>query len=76
MQSYVLPCSISLLSNEVWDRFNRVEYKLNPVVTQQIVGIDIMPIKIEGSISFPVAIGKATFDHDFIVANEITAEAI
>jgi len=35
-----------------------------------------MPIKIEDSISVPVAIGKATFDHDFIVANEITAEAI
>ena len=55
---------------------NRTEDKLKPVVTQRIVGVDGIPIKIEGSISVPVVIGKATFDHDFIVANEITAEAI
>ena len=91
VQSYVLTCSIdntpvsflvdtgagvSLLSKEVWDRLNRAEDKLKPVVTQRIVGVDGIPIKIEGSILVPVAIGKATFEHDFIVANEITAEAI
>ena len=40
------------------------------------MGVDGIPIKIERSISVPVAIGKATFDHNFIVANEITAEVI
>lgn len=38
--------------------------------------VDGKPIRIEGSASVPVAIGKATFNHEFIVANEITAEAI
>lgn len=67
---------VSLLSKDVWDRLNRSEGTLKPVVTQQIVGVDGIPIRIEGSASVPVAIGKATFNHEFIVANEITAEAI
>ena len=49
---------------------------LKPVVTQRIVGVDGIPVRIEGSVSVPVTIGKATFNHEFIVANEITAEAI
>ena len=69
---------VSLLGKEVWGRLNRTEEMLRPVVSQRIVGVDGIPIKIEGSVSVPVqvTIGNATFNHDFIVANEITAEAI
>ena len=59
VQSYVLPCSIdntpvsflvdtgtgvSLLSEEVWDRLNQTETTLKPIVTQQNVGVDGIPI--------------------------------
>ena len=91
VQSYLLSCSVdrtpvsflidtgagvSLLSKEVWGRLNQTEEMLRPVVSQRIVGVDGIPIKIEGSVSVPVTIGNATFNHDFIVANEITTEAI
>lgn len=91
VQSYLLSCSVdrtpvsflidtgagvSLLSKEVWGRLNRTEEMLRPVVSQRIVRVDGIPIKIEGSVSVPVTIGNATFNHDFIVANEITTEAI
>ena len=89
--SYVLSCNIyntpvsflvdmgvevSLLNKEMWDKLRQAEDMLNPVVTQQIVGVNGMPIRIEGSVSVPVTIGKATFNHGFIVATEITAETI
>ena len=67
---------VSLLNKEVWDKLRQAEDMLKPVVTQRIVGVDGIPIRIEGSVSVPVTIGKATFNHEFIVANGITAEAI
>jgi len=67
---------VSLLSKEVWDRLKRTEEMLRPVVSQRIVGVDGIPIKIEGSVSIPVTIGNVTFNHNVIVANEITAKAI
>jgi len=91
VSSYVLSCNIyntpvsflidtgtgvSLLNKEVWDKLNQTKDALKPVVTQRIMGVDGIPNRIEGSVSVPVTIGKATVTHDFIVANEITAEAI
>ena len=91
VSSYVLSCNIyntpvsflvdmgagvSLLNKEVWDKLRQAEDTLKPVVTQRIVGVDGIPIRIEGSVSVPFTIGKATFNHEFIVVNEITAEAI
>lgn len=35
-----------------------------------------MPIKIEGTVSVPITIGGVTLQHNFIVAKQITAEAI
>ena len=67
---------VSLLNKEVWDKLRQAEDMLKPVVTQRIVGVDGIPIRIEGSVSVPVTIRKTTFNHEFIVANEITAEAI
>ena len=89
VSSYVLSCNIyntpvsflvdtgagiSLLNKEVWDKLRKAEDMLKPVVTQRIVGVDGILIIIERSVSVPVNIGKATFNHEFIVANEITAE--
>ena len=67
---------VSLPSKEVLGRLNQTEEMLRPVVSQRIVGVDGIPNKIEGSVPVPVTIGNATFNHDFIVANEITAEAM
>jgi len=55
---------VSLLSKEVWDSLSWTNDKLKPVVMQWIVGVDGIPIEMDGSISVPVAIGKATFEHD------------
>ena len=91
VSSYLLSCNIyntpvsflvdtgagvSLLNKEVWDKLRWPEDTLNPVVTQRIVGVDGIPIRVEGRVSVLVTIGKSTFNHDFIVANEVTAEAI
>ena len=45
-------------------------------VTHRLVGVDGVPIKVEGIVSAPITIGKVTLQHDFKVAEQITAEAI
>jgi len=65
VSSYVLSCNIyntpvsflvdtgagvSLLNKEVWDKLEQTDDVLNPVVTQRIVGVDGIPIRIEGCI--------------------------
>ena len=68
---------MSLLNKEVWDKLEQTDDVLNPVVTQRIVGVDGIPIKMKGSVSLPITmLGKRPFNHDFIVAYGITAEAI
>ena len=46
------------------------------MVTHRLVGVDGVPIKVEGMVSVPITIGKVTLQHDFMVAEQITAEAI
>ena len=46
------------------------------MVTHRLVGVDGVPIKVEGIVSAPITIGEVTLQHDFIVAEQITAEAI
>ena len=45
-------------------------------VTHRLVGVDGVPIKVEGIVSAPITIGKVTLQHDFKMAEQITAEAI
>ena len=91
MSSYLLSCRIynspvsflidtgvgvSLLSNLTWDKIKPTEEGLNPIATNRLVGVDGVPIKVDGTVSVPITIGKVTLQHDFIVAEQITAEAI
>ena len=46
------------------------------MVTHRLVGVDGVPIKVEGIVSVPITIGKVILQHDFIVAEQITTEAI
>ena len=91
VSSYSLSCSIygspvsflvdtgagvSLLSKPVWDRIKPTKGVLNPIVTRRLVGVDGVPIKVEGTVSVPITISGVTLPHTFIVAEQITAEAI
>ena len=91
VSSYLLSCSIynssvsflidtgvgvSLLSKSVWDKIKTAKEEFNPMVTHRLVGVDGVPIKVEGIVSVPITIGKVTLQHNFIVAEQITAEAI
>ena len=50
--------------------------RFNPMVTHRLIGVNGVPIKVEGIVSAPITIGEVTLQHDFIVAEQITAEAI
>ena len=67
---------MSLLSKLEWDRIKPTKGGLNPIVTRRLVGVDGVPIKIEGTVSVPITISGVTLQHNFIVAEQITAEAI
>ena len=47
---------VSLLNKEVWDRVKPSEVVLTPVTAQVLVGVDGIPIKVQGSVSLPVTI--------------------
>ena len=67
---------VSLLSKPVWDKIKPTKAGLNPIVTHRLVGVDGVPIKVDGTVSVPITIEGVTLQHDFIVAEQITAEAI
>ena len=67
---------VSLLSKSVWDKIKPAKERFNQMVTRRLVGVDGVPIKVEGMVSAPITIGEVTLQHDFIVAEQITAEAI
>ena len=46
------------------------------MVTHGLVGIDGVPIKLEGIVYALITIGEVTLQHDIIVAEQITAEAM
>ena len=50
--------------------------RFNPMVTHRLIGVHGVPVKVEGIVSAPITIGEVTLQHDFIVSEQITAEAI
>ena len=46
------------------------------MITHRLVGVDGVPIKVEDIVSAPITIREVTLQHDFIVAEQIVAEAI
>ena len=67
---------VSLLSKSLWDKIKPAKERFNQMVTHRLVGVDGVPSKVEGMVSAPITIGEVTLQHDFIVAEQITAEAI
>ena len=71
-----MEAGVSFLSKSVWDKIKPGKDRFNSMVTHRLVRADGVPIKVEGIVSAPITIGKVTLQHDFIVAEQITAEAI
>jgi len=67
---------VCLLKSEVWERVKSVANKLEPIIAHRIVGVDGIPIKIQGSATVQLTIAGVEFRHRFIVADQITADAI
>ena len=67
---------VSLLNKEVWDKVKPSEVVLSPVTAHRLVGVDGIPIKVQDAVSLPVTIAGMQFQHHFIIAEQITAEAI
>lgn len=91
VSSYLLPCSmynvpvsflidtgagVSLLQGSVWDKIRPKDHKLRTVTVHRLVGVDGIPIRVRGSAWIQFSIGGMEFDHEFIIADHITAEAI
>ena len=67
---------VSLLQGNIWDKIRSDDHKLTTVTLQRLVGVDGMPIRVRGSILIQFSIGSMEFNHEFVVADHITAEAI
>ena len=48
---------VLLLSKAVWDNIKPAKERFNPMVTHRLVGVDGIPIKVEGTVSTPIKIG-------------------
>ena len=62
---------MSLLSKPVWDKI-KPQKRFIAMVTHRLVGVDGVPIKMEGIVSASITIGKVILQHNFIVAEQIT----
>ena len=60
---------VLLLSKSVRDKIKPAKESINPMVTYRLVGVNGVPIKVEGMVSGPITIGGVTLQHDFIVAD-------
>ena len=49
---------VSLLNKEVWDKVKSSEVELSPVTAHRLVGVDGIPIKVQGAVSLPVTIAE------------------
>ena len=75
VSSYLLSCNIynspvsflidtgagvSLLSNSVWNKIKPAKERFNLMVTHRLVGVDGVPVKVEGIVSALITIGEVT----------------
>ena len=67
---------VSLLQGNIWDKIRSDDHKLTTVTLQRLVGVDGMPIRVRGSTLIQFSIGGMEFNHEFVVTDHITAEAI
>ena len=67
---------VSLLNKNIWDRLKSKENLIVPVASHRLVGVDGAPLNILGSAIIPITIEGMTFKHKFVIAEQITADAI
>ena len=67
---------VCLLKDEVWNKVKPKGSILKPLKVHGLVRIDGIPIKVQGSATINLSIAGKTFNHDFIIANQITIDAI
>ena len=67
---------VSLLRGGVWDRIRPNNCKPSPVTAHRLVGVDGIPISVQGSALIQFSVSGMVFEHEFIIADHITAEAI
>ena len=65
-----------LLKSEVWEHVKSEANKLEPIMAHRIVGVDGIPIEVQSSATIQLTIAGVKFQHKFIVADQITADAI
>ena len=91
VSSYLLPCcmnnvpvsflvdtgaGVSLLQGAVWDRIKPQNHNLKTVTVHRLVGVDGVPISIRGSTVVQFSVYGIKFQHEFVIADQITSEAI
>ena len=62
------------IKTEIWERVKSEADSLEPITAHRLVGVDGIPIKVQGSAM--VQLTGAKFQHKFIKADQITADAI
>ena len=67
---------VCLLKDEVWNRVKPNGSVLKPLKVHGLVGVDGVPIKVQGSATISLSIAGQKFNHDFVIANQITTDAI
>ena len=91
VSSYTLACTVNgtpvsflidtgagvcLLKSEVWERVKSEGDTLKPITAHRLVVVDDIPIKVQGSAIIQLIIAGVEFQHKFIIADQITTDAI
>ena len=91
MSSYTLTCIVNrmpvsslidfgvrvcLLKSEVWEKVKSEDDTIEPITAHRLVGVDSIPIKVQGSATICFTTAGVKFRHKFIIADKITADAI
>ena len=67
---------VCLLKSEVWEKVKSKADTIEPITAHRLVGVDGIPIKVQGSATICFTISGVKFQHKFIIADRITADAI
>ena len=67
---------VCLLKSEVWEKVKSKADTIEPITAHRLVGVDGIPIKVQGSATICFTIAGVKFQHKFIIADRITADAI
>ena len=67
---------VCLLKDEVWNKVKPEGSILKPLKVHRLVGVNGIPNKVQRYATINLSIAGKTFNHDFIIANQITTDAI